>query len=126
MAMKQEANTPVILTVGAVSSLLVLVVVFGVEAWFRYEQREELNEQYTENPNTWLNDLRATQNTNITTYDFDREEHSWRVPVTVAMKKLIDDSAKEAAQRPKTPPQTQPAGQTPGAQTPGTEAPAKG
>ena len=118
MAMKQEANTPVILTIGAVSSLLVIVVVFGVEAWFRYEQIQELNTQYSENPNTWLNDLRATQNANVTTYGFDREEHSWRVPVTKAMEVLIAESAKAAATRPAEQPQARPSAESSAGQSP--------
>jgi hypothetical protein len=59
--MKQEANAPVILTIGAVSAVLVLVVMFGVEAWFRYEERIEQNEQWDQSSNTWLDSSRGPQ-----------------------------------------------------------------
>ncbi len=50
MAMKQEANTPLILTIGAMSGILILVIMFGVEAWFRHEERAELDIQWDKQP----------------------------------------------------------------------------
>jgi len=61
MAMKQEANSPVIVTIGAVSVVLLVVVIFGIEAWFRSEQQGEENEQFAESRNTWLDAIRDPQ-----------------------------------------------------------------
>ena len=59
--MKQEANAPMILTIGAVSAFLVLVTMFGTEAWFRYEQRTEETAQWDKSSNTWLDAGREPQ-----------------------------------------------------------------
>lgn len=69
MAMKQEANTLMILTIGAISGLMVLVLYFGVEAWFRFEEKGELQMQWDHNPNVWLDTLRATQRAHLANVD---------------------------------------------------------
>jgi hypothetical protein len=91
MAMKQEANTPIVLTIGAVSGLLILVIYFGVEAWFRQEEKIELDAQWDRSPNTWLMDIRAGQKAHLTGID-------------QAMKKVVETGGKLPA--------TQPAGPT--------------
>lgn len=65
MAMNQEANTPVVLTIGAVSCFLILVIMFGVEAWFRYEERNILEDQWEQSRNTWLDNLRQPQKASL-------------------------------------------------------------
>jgi hypothetical protein len=41
MAMRQEVNAPLILTVGAVGVVMVLVVMIGLHAWYLNEERRE-------------------------------------------------------------------------------------
>lgn len=65
MAIKQEANSAVILTIGAMSGLLILVIYLGVEAWFRTEERAEQDVQWQNNPNVWLDTLRENQRANL-------------------------------------------------------------
>jgi hypothetical protein len=65
MASKQEANAPLILTIAAMSGFFVLVLYFGVEAWFRNEEAIELDHQWDNNPNAWLTDLRESQRANL-------------------------------------------------------------
>ena len=47
MAIKQEVNAPLILTVGIISAVLLLVVAFGTEAWFIREERDEIQDKWT-------------------------------------------------------------------------------
>ena len=42
MAARQDVNTPVIVTIGIVSALLLIVVAIGLEAWFRSEEQSQM------------------------------------------------------------------------------------
>ncbi|HZK82805.1 MAG TPA: hypothetical protein VFC46_17110 [Humisphaera sp.] len=90
MAMKQEANTPIVLTIGAVSGLLILVIYFGVEAWFRQEEKIELDAQWDMSPNTWLMDMRQTQKSHLGGID-------------EAMKKVVQTGGKLPSTQPAAP-----------------------
>jgi len=37
----QDINVPVILTVGVISSILLAVIIIGIQAWFQYEMQQE-------------------------------------------------------------------------------------
>lgn len=65
MAIKQEVNTPLLLTVGVVSALLLLVIVFGTQAWFVREERDEIAAKWEVSKNVQLEELRTTQRANI-------------------------------------------------------------
>ena len=42
MAMDNKVNSPLIATLGVVSGIMLLVIMVGVEAWFKYEEKQEL------------------------------------------------------------------------------------
>jgi hypothetical protein len=66
MAIKQDVNAPLILTIGIVSALLLLVIMFGLEAWFGAEETRELGEKFDKFPPTkTLVDLKTTQQAKI-------------------------------------------------------------
>jgi hypothetical protein len=65
VAIKQEVNAPLILTVGVVSAILLLVVVFGTQAWFVREERDEIAAKWEVSKNVQLEDLRARERANI-------------------------------------------------------------
>ncbi|HET6251242.1 MAG TPA: hypothetical protein VFE47_26400 [Tepidisphaeraceae bacterium] len=110
MAMKQEANTPVVLTIGAISCFLILVIMFGTEAWFRYEQRNEMDTLWNENPNTWLIDRRDAQKAHIVApASEDPKTHARHVPIEVAMEEVIKTGGKAPATQPSAEPATAPA-----------------
>lgn len=58
---KQEVNSPLIVTTGIISVLLLVVSAIGLEAWFRYEESAELQEKWATNQNTWLADIRKDE-----------------------------------------------------------------
>ncbi|HZZ42987.1 MAG TPA: hypothetical protein VFE58_08615 [Tepidisphaeraceae bacterium] len=59
--LKQEINSPLIITTGIISVLLLIVSAVGLEAWFRYEEQAELDEKWTVNTNTWLADIHTQE-----------------------------------------------------------------
>ena len=65
MAIKQDVNAPLILTIGIVSGLLLLVIVFGLEAWFVREENVEITTKFDNSTNPWLVDRRAEQRAKI-------------------------------------------------------------
>lgn len=64
-AMRQEVNAPLIMTTGVVSALLLLAIVFGLEAWFVREENAEIAEKWEQSKNEWLDDIRAGQRAKI-------------------------------------------------------------
>jgi hypothetical protein len=65
VAIKQDVNAPLLLTVGVVSALLLLVVVFGTQAWYVREERDEIAAKWDLSKNVQLEDLRARERANI-------------------------------------------------------------
>ena len=61
MAIKQDVNAPLIVTIGVVSGLLLLVVVFGLQAWFVREEQAEIEEKWKMSTYAELVDLLAIQ-----------------------------------------------------------------
>jgi hypothetical protein len=101
MAMKQEANTALVLTIGGVSCFLILVIMFGTEAWFRYEQRLETDTLWDENPNTWMLDLRGGQLATINAPAAeDPKTHARHVPIDVAMEAIVKSGGQMPATQP--------------------------
>jgi hypothetical protein len=68
-AMRQEVNAPLIVTVGLLSTLLLIVVMFGVEAWFVKEERDEIAEKWEVSKNEQLANLQAEQRAKINGID---------------------------------------------------------
>ena len=94
MAIKQEVNTPLLLTVGVVSALLLLVIVFGTQAWFVREERDEIAAKWEVARNVQLEELRATQHANI------HRSGATTVPIDKAIQVLIQTGGKMPATQP--------------------------
>ena len=105
--MKQEVNSPLIITIGVVSGLMLIVIMFGVEAWFKYEEKQELALKWQASHNSQLDTLRADQRGHL-------EESRWcdatkttvTIPVGDAMRLLAAANGK----MPSTQPGSQPVG----------------
>lgn len=68
-AMRQEVNAPLIVTVGVLSTLLLIVVMFGTEAWFVKEERDEIAEKWEVSKNEQLATLLSEQRAKINGID---------------------------------------------------------
>jgi len=103
MAIRQEANTPLIVTIGVVSAVLLVVVTFGVEAWFLYEEQRETEHKWNSSRNVALEESRQSQLENI--------RGKAKLPIDEAMKQVVAKGASAAA----TPAPATPAAPTPAA-----------
>lgn len=107
MAMKQEVNAPLILTIGIVGALLFLVASFGVEAWYRAEEQAAISGKFEHAVNIPLRDQYLAQRDKISSYRWiDREAQIIAIPIDQAMKLVVESQGA----LPTTRPQAQPAG----------------
>ena len=106
MTTKQPVNAPLILTVGAISCMLLVVIMFGVEAWFRFEERGEIEAKYNQPVAvpTALASLRQTQLGNIERAGAsqDGKQHFARIEDT--MQAIVKSGGKMPATQPSTQP----------------------
>lgn len=106
MAMENKPNAPLIVAIGIVSGLMLLVIMVGTEAWFKYEEKQELAVKWENSRNVQLDAMRAEQTAHIETSTWcDASKTAVTIPVTDAMRVLIASSGK----LPSTQPATQPA-----------------
>jgi hypothetical protein len=88
MAIKQEVNTAIILTVGAVSVLLLIVIIVGLQAWFTYEERGEIENKWAESRNVPLETILDAQRAKIS------QRGATTMPVDDAMKVVARQGGK--------------------------------
>lgn len=101
MAYKDDTNAQVILTIGAVSGILVIVLVIGLQAWFLSEEHSEIEAKYGSTVNVQLVELREKQQAKIREYRWvDKEKGIAAIPVEQAMKVLIENQGKLPSTRP--------------------------
>jgi len=98
MAIKQDVNAPLIVTIGVVSGLLLLVIMFGTQAWFVREERDEIAQKWEAAPNTQLEDLRKAQRARIETSGTVEGRHT--IPIQKAMEYVRTHGGKRPATQP--------------------------
>src|SRR5438045_7298711 len=65
MAQKEGINTPLVVTLAAISAAFLVVTIFAVEAWFNYEVQTERDSMFASIGDTRAADTRASQERNI-------------------------------------------------------------
>jgi hypothetical protein len=102
MAFKEDVNSQLIITIGAMSGFMVIVVVIGLQAWFMSEEKREMDEKYADAQNPELVELRKEEHTKISTYRWiDKDRKIAAIPVDDAMTMLIQNKGKLPATQPK-------------------------
>ena len=90
MVINQEVNAPLIFTVGVLSGLILLVMVFGMQAMFYMAERAETTKKWEQSTNTWLEDLRREQARNIMSERWlDVENQIVTMPIDRAMDYVV-------------------------------------
>jgi hypothetical protein len=101
MAQREQANVPLLLTIGAVSGLLLIVLAEGVQAWFLREVQHEVAEKWDTQPVQPLTDMKLAQLKNINTYHWvDKNSQTVAVPIEQAMKMVVENKGAPAATQP--------------------------
>jgi len=101
MAYREDVDSQLILTIGAVSGFMVIVAVIGLQAWYMSEERREL-EQYSNTANPQLVELRKAEQANLTSYRWiNKDKQIAAVPIDDAMKLLIQNKGKVPSTQPK-------------------------
>ena len=101
MAYKEDVDSQLIITIGAVSGFLLIVLAIGLQAWFVSEEETELNSKSANAVNYQLADLRNEQLSNITTYRWiDRDKQIIAIPIDQAEKMLLANNGKLPATQP--------------------------
>lgn len=91
---KQEVNSPLIVTVGIISVLLLIVSAIGLEAWFRYEETSEMEQKWKDNPNTWLADIRQRETSELNGgyHWVNKDKKIVAIPIDDAMRIVAADN----------------------------------
>jgi len=102
VAIEQDANVPLVLTIGIVAGILLIVIVIGLQGWYQSEENDERAIKADHYKNTELIELKQTQTNNISQFRWvDKTKNVVAIPIDQAMRIVIDSHGN--------PPSTQPA-----------------
>jgi hypothetical protein len=103
MAQREQANVPLLLTIGAVSGFLVIVLAMGIQAWFLREVQREVAQKWDNTPLQPITDIKRQQETNISTFRWvDKEKKRVAIPIDDAIRIIAQENQQKAAQAPAT------------------------
>ena len=102
MAQKEGTQAQVILTIGAISGFVVIVLAIGLQAWFMSEEQSELKTKYGEAVNLQLVELREKQQANLNTYRWiDKDKQIAAIPIEQAMRDMVQSKGRLPSTQPK-------------------------
>ncbi|MGE5612450.1 MAG: hypothetical protein ACM359_24595 [Bacillota bacterium] len=108
MATKSDINFPAIVTIGAVSVCLLLVIILGVQALFMSQEQAEMD-QYNNNPVLSLENLKLEQQVRLNSYRWiDREKQTVAIPIDQAMRIMAETQGNLPTTQPVVSSQTDP------------------
>ena len=100
MAQREQANVPLLLTIGAVSGFLIIVLAIGVQAWFLREVQQEVATKWDNAPIQPLTDIRLAQQVRINEFRWvDKEKQRIAIPIDQAMKLVAQQQAAPTTQK---------------------------
>ncbi len=87
MAQREQANVPLLMTIGAVSGFLLIVLAIGLQAWFLREVQHEVTAKWENVPVQPLTNRRTEQLMRINQYRWaNKEKTRVAIPIDQAMK----------------------------------------
>jgi hypothetical protein len=105
MAMKDAVNIPVIVTISIIGSLMVMVLVVGVQAWFLWEVNREVAVKWENTKQEPYTSLRKAQLEEISSYRWvEPDAKMVAMPVQAGMERLIASGGKMPTSKPSTQP----------------------
>ena len=93
MAQREQANVPLLLTIGAVSGFLVIVMAIGIQAWYLREVQREVAQKWDATPLQPITDIKRQQETNLSTFRWvDKEKKRVAIPIDDAMRMVAQQN----------------------------------
>lgn len=93
MAQREQANVPLLLTIGGVSGFLIIVLAIGIQAWFLREVQREVAQKWDATPLQPITDMKRTQEMNISTYRWiDKDKKRVAIPIDEAMRIFVQQN----------------------------------
>lgn len=109
MVLKQEVNIPLALTIGLISGILLLVMTFGMQAWYESAEQGIMAENLLDAPKSDFVQLKEDQANSIKQYGWANASHSTaKIPIERAMALMVEYNGKLPATQPTTEPATRP------------------
>jgi len=100
MAQREQANVPLLMTIGAVSGFLIIVLAIGLQAWYLREVQHEVRAKWDGVPTQPITDLRNAQQARINRTGQDGETKKYTIPIAEAMKVVAENHGKVPSTRP--------------------------
>jgi hypothetical protein len=98
MAIKQEVNAPLIITIGAVAGFLFLIIVMGLQAWYLWAEQGELQAKYGGARNVELQAMLEQQAGRLASARFENGRAS--IPIEQAMDVIVQQKGALPSTRP--------------------------
>lgn len=94
----QDVNVPMLLTVGIISAILLVVIIVGVEAWFRDQVRMENQTKVFAYHDPAVT-ARVTPQPALNQVRWADKDHHWvTIPIDQAMAAIVKESATPGTQ----------------------------
>lgn len=88
--LKEDINVPLLVTIGAVSSILLVVILIGVQAWFLWVYHAETNRKWAEVTSNTVVNLKKSQAESLKVIaKADPEKGTFRIPIDSAMQAVV-------------------------------------
>jgi hypothetical protein len=101
VAFKQEINTALIITIGAISGVLLVTIVIGVQAWYLSEEQAEIDAKVDASPVPELVQAKETQeHLNAPPHWADKSRKVLEIPLSQAMDLVIQNNGRLPATQP--------------------------
>ena len=99
MAQREQANVPLLMTIGAVSGFLIIVLAIGLQAWYLREIQHEVRAKWDNVPTQPITDLRTAQIGRINRTGPDPDTKKNTIPIAEAMKIVAQNHGKVPSTR---------------------------
>lgn len=93
--LKEDINIPLLTTIGAISSILLLVILVGVHAWFLWEFDYANSKKWQGVTNREVYELKKRQAESLTVIArADPDQQTYRIPIDKAMRAVVESGGK--------------------------------
>lgn len=95
--LKNDINVPLLATIGAISSLLLVTILLGVHAWYLFEVKTEFDAKWANATSDRVVELKRSQMSQLEAKGVSRadpEKGTFRIPLADAKKAVVANGGK--------------------------------